>query len=111
MCLRRVHALLACRTSVAEIIDDHFGGTKDFVAAAVTPLEDLEDGVVWLGCVVAHAEGFVAMGVEGLAEAVFGLDTVVTQKLVQLLEGYLHAPGAVAATSTDRWRARIRDCR
>ena len=47
--------------------------------------------MVWFRRVVAHAEGVMAMGIERLADAVFGLDAVVTQKLVQLPEGYLHA--------------------
>ena len=47
--------------------------------------------MIWLRRVVAYADGVVAMGIKRLAETGFGLDAVVTQKLVQLLEDYLHA--------------------
>ena len=46
--------------------------------------------MVGLRGVVAHGDGLVIVRVEWLSEALFGFDTVATQKLGELLEGHLH---------------------
>jgi hypothetical protein len=57
----RVHT--SSPTGVTQIVD--FGGPKDFVAAAVTALENFEDGMIWLRHVVGYADGVLAMGSNG----------------------------------------------
>ena len=79
------------RAGVAQIVDDHFGRTKNLLPAAVTPLEDFEHDVVGPRRNGAGADSLVAERIKRLAEALFGFDAVLAQELVELLERHLHA--------------------
>src|SRR2546425_4321935 len=82
---------MARRVVGVEIVDDNFGRSEHVLAAPIAALEDFEHDAVGLGRDVARANGLVAERVKGLAEVLFGFDAVVSQDLVQLLEGHLNA--------------------
>jgi hypothetical protein len=79
------------RFSVAQIVDNHFGRAKDFVAAAVTTLEGLKHDMVGFRRVGTHGDSLVVMGVKWPPEALLGFDAMATKELVELLQGHLHA--------------------
>jgi hypothetical protein len=69
-----------------------FGPAKDFVAAAVTALEDFENRVVLLCGVIARGQGIVPVRIEGLGRDCLRFRCHGAAALVKLLQGHLHAP-------------------
>ena len=68
----------ADRFGVTQIVDNHSGRAKDFVAASITALEGLKYNVVGLRRVVAYGDGLVVVWVKPPSEAIFGFDSVAT---------------------------------
>jgi hypothetical protein len=73
-----------------QVINHHFGRAKDLLTPPVTALENLEDGVVGVGGIVALGNRFMPVRVERLANALLGLDTMLAEQQAQLLQRHFH---------------------
>ncbi len=56
---------------MCQVINHHFGRSKDFLTSPVTALEHLKDGVVGLGRVMALGNGFMPVRVKWLTRSEF----------------------------------------
>jgi hypothetical protein len=81
---------MASVLGMRQVINHHFGRSKDLFASPVTTLENLDNGVGGMGRVVALGNRFMPVRVERLANALLGLDTVLMEQPVQLPKRHLH---------------------
>jgi hypothetical protein len=72
-----------------QVINHHFGRSKNLLASPVTALAHLQDGVVGLGRIVALRNRFMPVRVERLADALLDLDAVLAEQQAQLLQRHL----------------------
>ena len=72
---------------MAQVVDDHFGRSKDLIATTVATLEDFQDYVVWLRWIVCHTERLMTVRIKLLAKALLRFNAVLAEELVESVTG------------------------
>jgi len=75
---------------MGQVINHHFGRSKDLLASPIPTLQNLKDGVVGVGGIVTLGNRFMPVRIERLANTLLGLDTMLAEQQAQLLQRHLH---------------------